>query len=129
MPSVIVIEDNFLIAREVGELLETSGFHLIAQCSTYAAALECVDGKHPDLCVLDLDLGGRPRSGFAPGEEGRRLLAVLSSKNIPTVVYSAFTKVQHQLENMHADMLLVDKVESAQKVIDALRELHGRKQS
>lgn len=62
-------------------------------------------------------------SGFGPGEEGRRILSVLSHINIPTVVYSAFTRMQHQLERIHKDMVAVDKIEPAERVIDALCQL------
>ena len=121
--SVIIIEDNILIAQEVVELLQPAGFCPIGQFQTYVSALKSLDELSPAFCVLDLDLGGGMHSGFGPGEEGRRILSVLSHINIPTVVYSAFTRMQHQLERIHKDMVAVDKIEPAERVIDALCQL------
>lgn len=121
--SVIIIEDNVLIAQEVLELLEPAGFQPIGQFQTYLSALKSLDDLSPSFCVLDLDLGGSMYSGFGPGEEGRRLLAVLAHIQVPTVVYSAFTRMQHQLERIHPNMIAVDKIEPAERVIEALGEL------
>lgn len=125
--SVMVIEDNVLLAYEVAQLLAEAGFDPVTTRSTYKGALETVDRMSPDLCVLDLDLGSPTPSRFGPGYEGRRLLSVLNSRKIKTVVYSAFTRIQHQLEQLHSTIVIVDKVEPTERVIEALHQLQAVK--
>lgn len=119
----MIIEDNFLIAQEVIELLAPAGFQLVGQFSTYSDGLKNIDLLPTEFCILDLDLGGGLHSGFGPGEEGRRLLSLLSAKKIPTVIYSAFTRMQHQLNRINSEIVVVDKLEPAENVIAALLRL------
>jgi CheY-like chemotaxis protein len=122
---VLVIEDNFLIAQDIVEALTSSGFQSIGPVSTYAEALEYIDHYSAEFCILDLDLGRGMHSGFGPGEEGRRLLSVLCYKDIPTVVYSAYTRMQHQLEGIHPNIVSVDKLEPTESVVDAIHSLRN----
>jgi len=124
--AVIVIEDNAFLAYELTEKMTESGFDPIGPFCTYEDALGAVADAPPSvLCVLDLDLGKEAPFGIARGDEGRRLLTLLESRHIPTVVYSAFSGQQPWLRELNGGVLVLDKLEPMQRVLDALRSLKG----
>jgi CheY-like chemotaxis protein len=55
---ILVVEDNFLTADAIQDLLETSGCDVIGPASTVAEALALIAGKALDGAVLDISLGG-----------------------------------------------------------------------
>jgi DNA-binding response OmpR family regulator len=124
--TVLIVEDSALIAFELSEALRESGLALARPFATYSRALEAIDTLEFTFCVLDLDLGGERLSVFGPGEEGRRLLAILNSKNVPTVIYSGMTGLQPDLKNLHVNIAIVDKLSPAGHVIAALKELGAK---
>lgn len=122
-PTFVVIEDNALIALEIEDVLVASGFESVGAFARYDEALKRIDQASPDFCVLDLDLGGQQIDGTVPGDEGRRILTVLHSRGIPTVVYSGHARVQQQLGELHSRVLVVDKSSPTIRVAEAMRQL------
>ena len=57
---VLVVEDNFLVALELGEELGEAGAVVIGPCANAADALAAVAAGGIDLAVVDLNLGAGP---------------------------------------------------------------------
>ena len=77
--SVVVLEDEALIALDVEEALRDAGFNVLAVMSSCADALEWLEANSPDIAVLDIDL----RDGNCVSIAG-----LLCARNIPFVVHS-----------------------------------------
>ena len=79
VPSVVILEDEALIALDVEEALRDAGFNVLAVMSSCADALEWLEANSPDVAVLDIDL----RDGNCVAIAG-----ILFDRNIPFVVHS-----------------------------------------
>jgi CheY-like chemotaxis protein len=62
-PSILIIEDEALIASYIREVLEESGFHIAGVASTGAEALSLAGESRPDLALVDIKLSG-PMDGI-----------------------------------------------------------------
>lgn len=78
---VLVVEDEFLIAMEVGAILKNDGFEVIGPVSTVAAALNSIHAATPDAAVLDVSLHG---------ERVTPVAQVLLAMKVPFVLASAY---------------------------------------
>jgi PAS domain S-box-containing protein len=61
MPSrgcVLVVEDEWIVAREIQDILLADGFDVPAPVASGEAALHATDTLHPDLVVMDIGLQG-----------------------------------------------------------------------
>ena len=76
--TVLVIEDEYLIASDVQRIAEDAGAEQVLLAGSTAAALACLaDAPQIDVCILDLKLGD---------EDGRPLAQELLKRGIPFVV-------------------------------------------
>ena len=57
---VLVVEDNFLIALNLGECLGEGGAEVIGPCASAAEALAAIAAGGIDCAVVDLNLGEGP---------------------------------------------------------------------
>jgi DNA-binding response OmpR family regulator len=55
--SVLVVEDDALIACDLHQILESSGYRVIGPARSAEAALGLIERDIPDLALLDADLG------------------------------------------------------------------------
>ena len=55
--SVLVVEDEALIACDLQHTLEASGYRVIGPVASASDALDVIRNETPDLAVLDADLG------------------------------------------------------------------------
>jgi DNA-binding response OmpR family regulator len=122
----IIIEDNALIAMDLECALTDAGYDVVARLPCYRSALEWISAHPPpEACVLDLDLGGGRDAAKVPGEEGRRLLAIMTHRSVPTVLYSGHSRDDAKLNGLDAQAAFVSKTEPPSKVILALRGVTG----
>jgi DNA-binding response OmpR family regulator len=77
--SVVVLEDEALIALDVEQTLRDAGFNVLAVMSSCADALEWLEANSPNVAVLDIEL-----------RDGNCAAAVeqLCERDIPFVVHS-----------------------------------------
>ncbi len=76
--TVLIIEDEFLIAADVERIVQDAGAAGVLLASSVATARAFLDGGRPiDLAILDLKLGG---------EDGLPLAQELRDRRIPFVV-------------------------------------------
>ncbi|MFB6357285.1 MAG: response regulator, partial [bacterium] len=56
--SVLVVEDEGIVAKNLENLIEKNGYEVIDTVPTGEGALEIVDAEKPDLVLMDIRLGG-----------------------------------------------------------------------
>lgn len=65
MKSVLVLEDNFIIAMEAEDILLGLGVEAVHIATSIAQAISIVDRHAIDFALLDVDLGADTSFGFA----------------------------------------------------------------
>jgi len=63
--SVLVVEDEALIAMDLQALLEEAGYRVLGPANSTAAAMALLDGTDPDVALLDVNLGRSDVFGVA----------------------------------------------------------------
>jgi two-component system, response regulator PdtaR len=81
--AVLVVEDEHLIALDIGETLVEGGCRVIGPAATVAGALALLDQETPDAAVLDLDLRGERVAPVAAALRDRAIPFVLASACSP----------------------------------------------
>jgi DNA-binding NarL/FixJ family response regulator len=82
--SVLIVEDEGLIALHLSELLENHGFHVLGTPYSGEASLHMIQKSRPDLVLMDIALAG-PMDGI---EAARR---IRHQHDIPVIFLSAFS--------------------------------------
>lgn len=57
LPRVLVVDDEFLIAMDVAEVLREMGYEVLGPASDLRAAMRLIRQVAPDMAVIDLNLG------------------------------------------------------------------------
>jgi CheY-like chemotaxis protein len=63
--SVLVVEDEALIAMDLQALLEDAGYRVLGPANSTAAAMALLAGNDPDVALLDVNLGRSDVFGVA----------------------------------------------------------------
>jgi len=63
--SVLVVEDEALIAMDLQALLEDAGYRVLGPANSTAAAMALLAGQDPDVALLDVNLGRSDVFGVA----------------------------------------------------------------
>jgi CheY-like chemotaxis protein len=63
--SVLVVEDEALIAMDLQALLEEAGYRVLGPANSTAAAMALLAGHDPDIALLDVNLGRSDVFGVA----------------------------------------------------------------
>ena len=82
--TVLLVEDQFLIAIDLSLLLERSGWHVLGPAATVDEALHLVDDERPAVALLDVSLKG--------GATVTPVAEALRARNVPFVVASAHSR-------------------------------------
>jgi CheY-like chemotaxis protein len=105
--TVLVIEDEFLIAADVQRIVEDAGAGTVLLASSAAAVRALLDGSQPiDIALLDLRLGS---------EDGAPLAHELRARAIPFVVATGL-----DLAIDLPDVIVVRKPYADSEVVQAL---------
>ena len=78
---ILVVEDEFLIAMELDNILRTAGYEVVGPVPNVSGALHLLVGERPDAAVLDVSLEGEPVTPVAE---------VLRAMLVPFVLASAY---------------------------------------
>ena len=81
--TVLIVEDEFLIAMDLKLLLEGRGWCVLGPAATVEEALELLDDELPAVAILDVTL----RDGIVT-----LLAEALRAQNVPFVVASAYSR-------------------------------------
>jgi DNA-binding response OmpR family regulator len=80
---VLLVEDEFLIAMDLKQLLEGHGWQVIGPAATIPAALRLLEDRRPAVAVLDVTLKDGAVTPVA---------AALRARKVPFVVASAYSR-------------------------------------
>lgn len=79
---VLLVEDEYLLALYLQEIVEQGGAHAVGPVSTVREALDMIEGgRRIDAAVLDINLGGEPVFPVA---------AALRSRGVPFLFVSGY---------------------------------------
>lgn len=72
-PRILVVEDDFLVATLLVEILESVGWQVVGPVAHLATALDAAAIEGFDVAVLDVDLGGQTVYPVAEVLDARRV--------------------------------------------------------
>jgi DNA-binding response OmpR family regulator len=78
-PRVLIVEDEFFIALDIGQQLEDEGFEVVGPAPSVSKALRLVAEPGCDVAILDVNLGGETSEAVAHRlQESHKPFVVLS---------------------------------------------------
>jgi CheY-like chemotaxis protein len=69
----LIVDDSADFRDAASAMLERAGISVVGTASNSAEALRCYEASHPELALVDVDLGGE--DGFALAEQLKRVSA------------------------------------------------------
>ncbi|TDP61137.1 response regulator transcription factor [Flavobacterium dankookense] len=81
---ILIVEDDFLIAKSARYILEEEGYDVIVNVDNYLKAIEIIQNKKPDLILVDISIKG-DQDGIELGKY------LLNSDDIPYIYISSHT--------------------------------------
>jgi CheY-like chemotaxis protein len=110
---VLIVEDAFLLAMELQDLLERTGCIALGPVNTISRALAILESEQPDAALLDLNLDGIRSTSVA---------SALAARHVPFVVVTAYGEISANETNM-ASGRRVDKPIDHGVLLQALSEV------
>ncbi|HPO17093.1 MAG TPA: response regulator transcription factor [Candidatus Hydrogenedentes bacterium] len=112
---VLVVDDHPAVCQGLELLLEPEGIKVCAEAGGRAEALVCVEQCQPDIALVDISLGD---------EDGLALVADLSKRAVPVLVYSIHEDGRHVESAFAAGSLgYVTKQEAHKVLVSAICEV------
>lgn len=109
--SILVVEDEFLIAMSLKLILEEAGFDVVGPEYSVTAALEVLKHHRPAAGVLDVNLRGELAIPVA------RMFATMG---VPFVISSAYAAQAATFDTAFADVPMLGKPIREAELIDTL---------
>jgi len=110
--TILVIEDETLVAIELASVLEDAGIHIIGPATTVEDAMRLVEDERYDAAFLDGNLRGKPVEEIA---------AALTRRNAPFAFVSGYG--QESLPSGFAGAPVISKPFSPGQLLQAAEEL------
>jgi CheY-like chemotaxis protein len=107
--SILVVEDEALIAMDLQALLEDAGYRVLGPANSSAAALALIDADEPDVALLDVNLGRSDAFGVA---------SILTERKTQVIFLTGHTA--HKLPPAHRHLPLVSKPYLPQVLLQAV---------
>lgn len=115
--TVLIVEDEFLIALDLALVLERDGWSVLGPVGTIEAAMTVLDSETPSIALLDTNLMDGPVTIVAE---------TLKARNVPFVVASAHTQPELFAGDVLNGALNVGKPIDERRLLAALqRSLNG----
>ena len=118
MLKVLIVEDDFMVADCLEEILLTAGFTVCGVAGNVANAIELGEQHAPDLAVVDLRL--------MDGEYGTEVGAVLTDRIRAGVLYATGNADDPRLQNAKG-VACIAKPYSANAIVAALHLVSARR--
>lgn len=109
-PAVLVVEDNWQIARSIRHWLEEADLTVMGPAPSIEHAQQCLKKETPEVAVVDLNLRG---------ELSYPLIAELEAKNVQVIVITGYAAPARDLRK---DAFVLEKPISREALIEAVRE-------
>jgi CheY-like chemotaxis protein len=115
---VLIVDDNATFLATARRLLESEGIAVVGMASTSAEALRANEEHHPDVILVDIDLGHE--SGFDLAER----LDTVSGGRRPIVLISAYS--EQDLAELVQGSPAIGFVSKSKLSAEAVLEVLGR---
>lgn len=115
--TVLIVEDEFLIAMDLQLLLEGHGWRVIGPVATVQDALRLLESELPSVALLDVTLGIEPVTPVAE---------FLKARGVPFAVASAFDRPEQYGGEVLAGAPNAGKPTNERRVLAALGRLTER---
>ncbi|WEK47764.1 MAG: response regulator [Candidatus Andeanibacterium colombiense] len=112
--TVLVVEDEFLIAMDLQAMLERSGWQVMGPAPTVAMALDLLESGLPTIALLDINLGN---------ELVTRVAETLKASGVPFAVASAYEKPEQVCGEILAGVLNAGKPTNERRLLSVLEQL------
>jgi CheY-like chemotaxis protein len=112
--SVLIVEDEFLIAMDLQLLLESRGWRVLGPVGTVPGALRLLDEELPSVALLDINLGDDLVTPVAE---------TLKARDVPFAVASAYGEPERFGGAVLAGAPNVGKPTGEDRLLTALAEL------
>jgi DNA-binding response OmpR family regulator len=93
LPKILVVEDEALIAMELGERLRDMGYVVIGPAQAIAEAEALIARERPDAALLDANLAG---------QSSLPLGLALAARGVPVAFYTGY----EQLKDLPAELAM-----------------------
>jgi len=93
-PNILVVEDNFLLAAEVCDIVLNSGYEVVGPVARLEGGLALLGEKPVDGAILDVDLGGRRSFQICEELERRRVPFFFLTGDERSVIPPAFCRAR-----------------------------------
>ena len=110
---IFVVEDEFLIAFEMSDVLEDLGFEVVGPSVHLDEALIAAEDEKIDAALLDVNLGG--------GKTSKPVADVLRDRGVPFVFITAYSA--NEITFLLPDDRIVRKPITSGVLLDTLRDL------
>jgi DNA-binding response OmpR family regulator len=94
-PRILVVEDDFLVAKLLAEILESVGWQVVGPVERLARALDAAASEDFDAAVLDVNLGGQTVYPVAEVLDARRVPFVFVTAHGREALPSLFSGRPH----------------------------------
>ncbi|MGB3627524.1 MAG: response regulator, partial [Henriciella sp.] len=111
-PRVLVVEDEWMIAEDFGDILDRAGFDVVGPANTEADAQKLVSTERFSAALLDVNLGGE--STFAVADE-------LARRGIPYAYITGYN--ENDLPERVKSHMLLSKPVSDENLPKVVRRL------
>ncbi|MDO9412977.1 MAG: response regulator [Pseudolabrys sp.] len=110
----LVLEDEFLIALDLQDILEQAGA-VVTCVATADEALAALEGPRFDFAILDVQLGGAARTSLS-------VAAALSARNTPFIFLTGLHRGS-PLTATYPDAPILEKPYHQEAVLTAIRSI------
>lgn len=114
--TILIVEDDFLIAKDLQQTLEASGWQIVGPAASVKAALKLLETETPLVAVLDVNLGRQLVTPVA-----HRLKAI----GIPFLLTSGYDEPATLDTAVFGGVEHIVKPFNAQTLLDALSRVSG----
>lgn len=112
--TVLIVEDEFVIAMHLKAVLERNGWRVIGPVGSVAAALHLITIELPTVALLDVELGDELVTPVA---------AVLKARNVPFALESARENTLFFGDQLLAEAPNLGKMAADADILRVLEEL------
>ncbi len=82
---VLIVEDEAIVAHEMGRAIEKIGFKVTAKASNFKEALASMDQEEPSIIIMDINLENSDKDGIEIAEYIQKV------KQIPVIFLTAYS--------------------------------------
>ena len=112
--SVLVVEDEALVALDMEETLKAAGLHVMGPAASVAEAMALLEAGTPDAAILDLNLRGELVTPVA-----RKLREI----GVPFVLATAYNHLRSDEEQAFSGVANLGKPLASARCVEMLGEI------